>query len=391
MQLNELNSHTIKEEYSLKSRMKQIGVLKEKNGDRRVTMIPVTIKSIISQFDYEVLVETGAGINSGYSDYDYTASGAKILSRQEVINSADTLLSINQFETDDITNDKTIISILNPLFHYDRLGIYFNKPIKLYSLDLMPRTSKAQSMDVLSSMASLAGYKAILKASELSSTVVPMFTTAAGTVKPGRVLVIGAGVAGLQAIATAKRLGAIVDAFDVRKAAAEEIRSLGANFIEVEGAEENEGSGGYAIQQSNDYLEKQRQLIDKHVSNASIIVCTANIPGRQAPMLIEKSSIEKMKPGGVIIDLAAEQGGNCEITKNAELIVHQQISVLGDSNLSAELPVTASQLLSTNYFNFIKHLRSTTLAGIKNDTIVEDCLVIDEGKLVNERVKTFMI
>lgn len=371
--------------------MKRIGVLKEKNGDRRVTLIPVTIKSIISQFEYEVYVEKGAGLSSGYLDEDFISSGAKIMSRQEVIKSANTLLAINLFETDEIVDDKTIISIINPLFHYEKLGIFFNKPIKLYSLDLMPRTSKAQSMDVLSSMASLAGYKAILKASEINASVIPMFTTAAGTVKPGKVLVLGAGVAGLQAIATAKRLGAIVDAFDVRKAAADEIKSLGANFIEVEGAEEMQSSGGYAIQQSTDYLERQKQLIDKYVSNASVIVCTANIPGKKAPMLIEKSSIEKMKRGSVIIDLASEQGGNCEITKNNELIIHQGISVLGNSNLAEELHVTASQLLSTNYFNFIKHLRLTEMEGIKNDTIIEDCLVIQDGKLVNERVKTFMI
>lgn len=371
--------------------MKQLGVLKEKNGDPRVSLVPVTLKSIISQFQYEIFVETDAGLNAGFSNEDYINAGAKIATRKEIIETADTLLSINQIETGDITNDKTIISIVNPLFHYERLGVYFNKPIRLYSLDLMPRTSKAQSMDVLSSMASLAGYKAVLKAADLNSSVLPMFTTAAGTVKPGKVLIIGAGVAGLQAIATAKRLGAIVDAFDVRKAAGEEIRSLGANFIEVEGAQEKENSGGYAIQQSEDYLERQKQLIDKHVSEASVVICTANIPGKKAPMLIERSSVEKMKPGSVIIDLAAEQGGNCEVTKNNELIKHHGALILGASNLSAELPVTASQLLSTNYFNFIKHLRSTILDGIRNDTIVEDCLVVDEGKLVNERVKTYMI
>jgi NAD(P) transhydrogenase subunit alpha len=371
--------------------MNQIGVLKEKNGDPRVALVPVTVKSIISQFNYTIFVEKGAGIEAGAQDEDYIKAGAQIVSREEVIEKSDTLIAINQFEVDHITTDKTIISIINPLFHHARLSLYSNKPIRLYSLDLMPRTSKAQSMDVLSSMASLAGYKAVLKASELSSAVIPMFTTAAGTVKPGKVLIIGAGVAGLQAIATARRLGAIVDAFDVRKAASEEIQSLGANFIEVEGAEEKENAGGYAIQQSEDYIEKQKELIDKYASQASVIICTANIPGRKAPLLIERSSVEKMKAGGVIIDLAAEQGGNCEVTKNNELISLNGVKILGASHLAAELPVTASQLLSTNYFNFIKHLRSTTLDGIQNDTIIEDCLVIDDGKLVNERVKTYMV
>ena len=359
--------------------MKQIGVLKEKNGDRRVTMIPVTIKSIISQFDYEVLVETGAGINSGYSDYDYTASGAKILSRQEVINSADTLLSINQFETDDITNDKTIISILNPLFHYDRLGIYFNKPIKLYSLDLMPRTSKAQSMDVLSSMASLAGYKAILKASELSSTVVPMFTTAAGTVKPGRVLVIGAGVAGLQAIATAKRLGSVVEVFDTRPSVKEEVQSLGGKFIEVEGAKDDKSAGGYAVEQTEEFLARQRAEVQARAIKSDIIITTAQVRGRKAPILLEKETVNQMRAGSVIIDLASSTGGNCELSKDNETIVVNGVTIIGNSQLAAQMPQDASFLYSNNVLNFLKTMvREGTLHADFNNEIIKGACITPE-------------
>ncbi len=370
--------------------MKTIGILKEQSGDRRVTVVPTTVKMIIRQLEYNVLVEETAGTNAGVSDEEYITNGAVIKSREEVINEADTLLCIHHVDLQDLKTDKTIISILNPLFHFPKLDVYFNKPIRLFSLDLMPRTTIAQSMDVLSSMASLAGYKAVVKAADHQTVVIPMFTTAAGTIKPARVLIIGAGVAGLQAIATAKRLGAVVDVFDVRKAAGEEVKSLGASFIEVEGAIDNSNAGGYAVEQSEEYLNKQKDLIDKFVSNASIVISTANIPGRIAPRLIEGSSVLKMAPGSVIVDLAAEQGGNCEFTENNAIIDVNGVKIIGNSHLASELPETASKLLSTNYFNFLKHLKHVDQNGIHNDTIVQDCLVIEEGKIVNERVKSFM-
>lgn len=371
--------------------MKKIGILKEQNGDPRVCMVPQAVKKIITELKYSVFVENSAGVEAGFTDEMYRSAGAQISTREDIFRELDILLFINPLVPPlTFENSKTLIGIMNPLFHYDHLLNYSSKQIKLYSLDLMPRSSKAQSMDVLSSMASLAGYKAVIKASEMHPSVMPMFTTAAGTVKPAKVLVIGAGVAGLQAIATAKRLGAVVEAFDVRKSAGEEVRSLGASFIEVEGALENEKAGGYAVEQTEDYLERQRQLIDKHVSQASIVISTANIPGRRAPLLIEKESVEKMQAGSVIIDLASEQGGNCALTKDQLTVDHNGVKLIGNSFLAREIPSTSSQLLSTNYFNFLKHLKWVETENISNDPIEEGCLVITEGKIVNERVKSFI-
>lgn len=300
-------------------------------------------------------------------------------------------MCIHPFETPIVFPQPiTVISVVNPLFHYERILPLLEKNLRLFSLDLIPRSSKAQSMDVLSSMASLSGYKAVIKGAELYNSVLPMFTTAAGTVRPAKVLVLGAGVAGLQAIATARRLGAVVNAFDVRAAAGEEVRSLGAGFIEVTGAAEKADSGGYAVEQSTDYLERQRELIDQHVSEASLVIATANIPGRKAPLLIEARSVEKMKPGTVIIDLASEQGGNCALTHDGKMITHNGVRIVGNSVLSAETALTASQLLSSNYYNFIRHLLEVEAAGLQDDPIVSDCLVVSDGKIVNERVKSFI-
>jgi NAD(P) transhydrogenase subunit alpha len=372
--------------------MKTLGILKENNGDHRVSVIPNIVKQIRSNLGYAIAVETQAGISSGYSDEDYINAGAEVKSRKEVIEDASIILTIHHLDNciETIKENTTIVSILNPLYHFPKLNPYLKKPLRVFSLDLLPRSTLAQSMDVLSSMASLAGYKAVVKAAETQTSVIPMFTTAAGTVKPARVLVLGAGVAGLQAIATAKRMGAIVDVFDVRSASAEEVRSLGANFIEVEGALEQLNSGGYAIEQSADYLAKQTEMIDKYVSNASIVIATANIPGKQAPKLIKAESVYKMVKGSVIVDLAAEQGGNCELTVNGQISDINGVKIIGNSNLAGEIPETASKLLSTNYFNFLKHLQKIEMAGILNDTIVQDCLVIDEGVLVNNRVKSYM-
>ncbi|MNY19745.1 NAD(P) transhydrogenase subunit alpha part 1 [compost metagenome] len=241
-------------------------------------------------------------------------------------------------------------------------------------------------MDVLSSVASLSGYKAVVKAADIYGSVFPMFTTAAGTIRPVKVLIIGAGVAGLQAIATARRLGAIVHVFDVRSSAKEEVKSLGANFIEVEGAAENLNAGGYAIEQSEEFLERQKALIDQYVSESGIVISTANIPGKRAPLLIEKSSVEKMKKGSVIIDLASEQGGNCALTVDKATIVHQGVTIVGDSYLSRELAETTSQLLATNYFNFLKHYVQTDAISRSDDPILKGSKLIEDGEIVNERL-----
>jgi H+-translocating NAD(P) transhydrogenase subunit alpha len=371
--------------------LNRIGVLKEQNGDPRVCLGSPTCKKVIQDLGYEVYIETSAGASAGFSDADYIEAGAKVMSRSEVMDSCEILMFINHFRLPICFNtNKTLIGIVNPLFSHHKLSDFYCKGLDLYSLDLLPRTTKAQSMDVLSSMQSLSGYKAVIKAAELSNAVFPMFTTAAGTIQPAKVLVLGAGVAGLQAIATAKRLGAVVEAFDVRKAAGEEVRSLGAKFIEVEGAAENENAGGYAVEQTEEYLQKQRELIDKHVSQASVVICTANIPGKKAPLLVEAESVYKMKFGSVIIDLASEQGGNCALTNNDQIIDVNGVKIVGSSYLAREIQTTSTQMLSGNYFQFLKHFKSVLNEGVQDDPIVSACHVIHDGQIINERVKSFM-
>jgi len=371
--------------------LNRIGVLKEQNGDPRVCLGSQTCKKVIEDLGYEVFIETNAGATSGFMDKDYLEAGAKVMSRIEVMESCDILLFINHFRLPTcFSTNKTMIGIVNPLYNHHKLSDFYCKDLDLYSLDLLPRTTKAQSMDVLSSMQSLSGYKAVIKAAELSNAVFPMFTTAAGTIQPAKVLILGAGVAGLQAIATAKRLGAVVEAFDVRRAAGEEVRSLGAKFIEVEGAAENEQAGGYAVEQSADYLQKQRELIDKHVSQASVVICTANIPGKKAPHLVEEDSVHKMKFGSVIIDLASEQGGNCALTNNEQVIDINGVKIVGSSYLAREIQTTSTQMLSGNYFQFLKHFKSVIASESQDDAIVSACHVIHNGEIINERVKSFM-
>lgn len=365
----------------------KLGILKEQEEETRVSVVPAVVQRFVKELSFEVYFESGVGQKAGFSDDDYIRAGAALMSRDEIVELLDIITFINPFEPPFQPNSKkTVVSILNPLFRTSELENWKHPNLTVFSLDMVPRSTKAQAMDVLSSVASISGYKAVIKAAELYGSVFPMFTTAAGTIRPAKVLIIGAGVAGLQAIATARRLGAIVHVFDVRSSAKEEVQSLGATFIEVEGAAESLNAGGYAIEQSEEFLEKQRALIDKYVSEASIVITTANIPGKRAPLLIEKSSVEKMKQGSVIIDLASEQGGNCALTVDKQTIVHQGVRIVGDSYLSRELAQTASQLLATNYFNFLKHYRQLDAISRFDDPILKGSMLIQDGEIVHERL-----
>lgn len=337
--------------------MKQIiGVLKEPSFEKRVALLPPQVKKLVQKLETQVLLEENYAVDYGIPDQAYRDEGAEFKSRENILKEAKTIISINDVfkSADEIPEGIDFIGIYNPLFFPERIEKYTAKKSRVYSLDCLPRTTLAQNMDVRSSMDSLSGYKAVLTSTEMYGNVFPMLSTAAGTLKAAQVLVLGAGVAGLQAIATAKRLGAVVNAFDVRKAAGEEVRSLGAKFIEVEGNTEAKDAGGYAVEQTKDYAAQQNELINKQLKKTDIAICTANIPGKKAPILIDENGLDGMPNGSVVIDLAAEQGGNCSLTQNKKTTTHQGTTIYGNSYLSRELPKAASTLLSSNFFNFLK-------------------------------------
>lgn len=363
--------------------MQTIAILKEPENESRVCLLPDAVKRIVSTMDTKVWVEKDAGKSAGFSDDDYIEAGANIAENGDLLSRADLIFSINHlYKGEPLESEKSFVGIFNVLYHTKRLEDYQKPNVSAFSLDMVPRTTKAQGMDVLSSMSSLSGYKAVIKAAELYGSVIPMFTTAAGTLRPATVLVLGAGVAGLQAIATAKRLGAMVEAFDVRVAAGEEVRSLGAKFIEVEGATENREAGGYAVTQTPEYQAKQKELLDKHLATASIVVSTANIPGKTAPLLIDAETVAKMKPGSVIVDLASEQGGNCALTEDEKMVVHHGVKIIGSSFLSREMPYASAQMLSNNYLSFYKHLHETN-GSEKTDPILSGCKIVENGEVIH--------
>lgn len=334
--------------------MVYIGVVKEKS-DNRVAMTP-EIGAKLSQLGATLLVERGAGAEASYGDEDYT-DNCQLLSRAEVLTKSDILVSIQPLPEEDLKQlrpDTIVVSLFQPYLDDTVKPRLQGMQLRAISMDMVPRTTLAQSMDVLSSMAAIAGYKAVLEAARLLPRYFPMMITAAGSIKPAKVLVLGAGVAGLQAIATARRLGAQVEAFDTRQAAKEEVESLGARFVEVPGAKDDTGAGGYAVAQSEEFLSRQRAEVQARASKADVVITTAQVRGAKAPVLLTKDTVEKMKRGAVVVDLAASQGGNCEVTQNGKTIVHHGVIILGDSNLAATAPQDASFLFSNNVLNLLK-------------------------------------
>lgn len=334
----------------------KIGVLSSE--DRRVAIIPETIKKF-QKLGHEILVEKGAGNHAYCSDEQYEQAGASLHSRKEILSQSGILVSVappSHQELSSLADGTYVLSLFNPRMNKEIGNEIGSLPTKAFSLDMIPRTTIAQSMDILSSMASLAGYKAVLIAANQLPGYFPMLMTAAGTIPPAKVLVLGAGVAGLQAIATAKRLGATVEAFDVRTAAKQEVESLGAKFVEVEGAADDKEAGGYAVQQTEAFQHKQKEVIHERASKADVIVTTANIPGRKAPLLIEERTVRAMKAGSVIVDLAAITGGNCALTQNDQTVQENGVTIIGNSNLPAEMPLHASKLFSNNVFNFVQYV-----------------------------------
>lgn len=367
------------------------GILKEPTGENRVSFLPEHLAGLL-KLNIEIWVQENAGTAAYATNEVYRQAGATIHTRTEILQNAQIIFSILPLTSDDLQLIKpgtVVIGVFQPLYNYAEMQLWANKNLITFSLDTIPRTTRAQSMDVLSSQANIAGYKAVLLAAANYGRYFPMFITAAGSIPPAKVLVLGAGVAGLQAIATAKRLGAVIEVFDTRPAVKEEVMSLGAKFVEVEGAADASKAGGYAVEQSAEYQQKQQQRIAEAAKKADIIITTAQIPGKKAPQLLTEAMIQQMRNGSIIVDLAAATGGNTPLTKNNETIVTENgVTIMGYSNLPSNMPFDASKLYGKNVFNFLQLIISKegNLNISFDDDIVKGCCITYNGKIVNDRV-----
>ncbi|BAQ18507.1 Re/Si-specific NAD(P)(+) transhydrogenase subunit alpha [Methyloceanibacter caenitepidi] len=371
-----------------------IGVPAEGSEEPRIGLTPETVKKLVKA-GAKVTVRSGAGLRSHFSDDDYKEAGASIAkSDEDAVSGADVVFTVRRPSVElakAMKKGAALIGMLDPFSDTAGLEALAKTGVSLFSMELMPRITRAQSMDVLSSQSNLAGYKAVVNAAAEFERALPMMMTAAGTVPAARVFVMGVGVAGLQAIATARRLGAIVTATDVRPAVKEQVASLGAKFIAVEDEEfkQAETSGGYAKEMSDEYKKKQAELVAEHVKNQDIVITTALIPGRPAPKLISKAMIESMKPGSIIVDLAAERGGNAELTKPGEVAEHKGVRILGQLNLAGQVPVNASSLYARNLQAFIEPFidkETKELAIDWDDELAIGTAIARDGAIVNERV-----
>ena len=366
-----------------------VAIPRELNSlEPRVSATPGSVKLLIKS-GLNIYIESGAGLESFISDDEYKNAGATIVSSsKDLLANADITLKVLPPSKDEIKllkENSIFISLCQTTRELETVRLISEKSITAFSMHLIPRTTLAQKMDALSSQANIAGYKAVLIAASRLGVYMPLLMTAAGTIRPSKVLILGAGVAGLQAIATAKRLGAQVEAFDVRPVVKEQVESLGAKFIEVEsGEEDGEDEGGYAKETSDEYKKKQQQLIHDHISKADVVITTALIPGKPAPLLIPTTMVESMKPGSVIMDLAAENGGNCELTQKDEIINHNQIVIDGTSNLPGSMPVHASELYSKNVSAFLTYMMKDGQLNLDfEDEIISGALYTHQGEITH--------
>lgn len=371
-----------------------IGLLKDELPERRVALLPEAVKTL-TDMKVTVLVETDAGLNAFVSNRDYEASGATVKSKKDILAAAGFLIKVQaptKAELELMKAGQVFLGVFNPLINTGLAKDLCSMNVTSFSLDILPRTTRAQAMDILSSMATVAGYKAVLTAANNLPKFFPMFMTAAGTVTPAKVLILGAGVAGLQALATSRKLGAVVEVFDVRAAVKEEVTGLGGKFIDVEGAVDDKAAGGYAVEQGEEFKKRQAQAIHDHAVKSDAVICTAQIPGRRAPVLLKKETVEAMKAGAVIIDLAASTGGNCELTKDNETIVHGQVRIIGNSAFPSEMPSDASKMFGKNVINFLKLMFSSKGEFNLNwdDDLVKGTCVSHNGEFVSERIKSLM-
>jgi H+-translocating NAD(P) transhydrogenase subunit alpha len=365
-----------------------IGILKEPAYETRVSLLAEAVATLTKK-GITVLIETGAGEKAFNSNTEYEKAGAQIKSAEEISSLSDIILSIHHPAASIINRPSIIlIGFYQALYNIELMKEWAAKNITSFSLDMLPRTTRAQTIDVLSSQANIAGYKAVLVAANLFSRYFPMLMTAAGSVAPAKVLILGAGVAGLQAIATARRLGAVVEVLDTRPAVKEEVMSLGAKFIEVEGAADASKAGGYAVEQTEEFMQRQKAMIADSIAKADIVITTAQIPGKKAPILITEEMIKAMRHGSVIIDLAAGTGGNTPVTKNNETVIYNGVSIVGNSNLPATMPSDASKMYGKNILNFLKLIidKEGNLNLNWEDDLVKGSCITHGGEIVNERV-----
>ena len=365
-------------------------------GERRVALVPASIAPLL-KLGCEVLVETCAGMAAGFPDEAYAEKGARIVSRAEAL-AADCLLQVRALGANPVAGaadlpelhaGQVVIGMCDPLGRPAEAQLLAEKGIRLFSLELVPRITRAQSMDVLSSQATIAGYRAVLLAATTLGKMFPMMTTAAGTITPAKVFVIGAGVAGLQAIASARRLGAVVSAYDVRDAVKEQVQSLGAKFVEMPlAAGASETKGGYARAMDEEFYRRQRELMQKVVAENDVVITTAAVPGKKAPTLVTAEMVAAMAPGSVVVDVAAERGGNCELTRPGETVIEHDVTILGPANLASEVPYHASQMFAKNITTFFKHLvKDGQLRINMDDEITRDTLVAKDSHLLNTKVR----
>ncbi len=379
----------------------QVGIVSEAApGERRVAMVPGAL-SVLAKSGVEFLMETGAGRNAGYPDEEYTQKGVRLASRQEVLSAAEVVLQVRSPGANPETGaadlamfrrGQTVIGFGEPLTAIDAAGALAERGVTFLAMELMPRITRAQSMDALSSMATISGYKAVLLAADSLARMFPMLMTAAGTVAPARVLVIGAGVAGLQAIATARRLGAVVSGYDIRPAVKEQVESLGARFVvlEIENATA-EDKGGYAKAMGEEFYRRQRELLAAVLAEQHVVITTAAVPGKKAPILITRDMVSHMAPGSLIVDIAAERGGNCELTQPGQAVEERGVRILGPLNLPSTIPYHASQMYAKNIATFLKHLiQGGRLTLDRDDEIVRETLVTQAGEVVHPRIRELL-
>ncbi len=372
-----------------------IGIPKEiLPGENRVACTPDVASKLI-KMGYEVHVQKDAGINAGFKDEQYIKAGANLVEKAEqLFSSADIVLKVQKPEEDEIKKMKKgslLISFIYAL-HYPQIAkLCAQNGIDLIAMDMVPRTTLAQKMDALSSQANIAGYKSVILAANHLGKIFPLMMTAAGTISPAKVVIMGAGVAGLQALGTAKRLGAVVEVSDIRPSAKEEVQSLGGKFIEVETTENMQDERGYAKEASEEFLKKQKELIFKHVTEADIVITTALVPGKKAPILVTEEMVKNMKPGSVVLDMAVEFGGNCEISEAGKTVKKYDVTIIGESNLPSLVPTHASEMYAKNLLALIQHIGKNGQVELKlEDEIVKGCLISRNGEVINDRIKELL-